>query len=397
MSVLDSLLDRDFLEECLSRKQKSSALAQEGVAALEAYCDGGTIEQDIDAILRGENLVSPPKRVLSLVGGKQREFYSFDERAKCLFWLVAQAFRPHEESCVHHCCSSALGPDIKDVFRDLVRLDADRQNWVVLADIRNYSNSMTPSMVQEILESMVPGDTKAQAFVLSALQPPSHMDHGVESGDPVFVGTGTALNSLLANVALLRADAALAQKALVSTRYVDDCFAIFEREEDARAALNGFRAEVARLGLSLNEAKSYVVPAGEAFEYIGLHISKNGIDLSDGLYAQARAFFRQNTRALLSQVRRGALPPGAAMAMLAQGVNQILDNPEPIAWALPLLSLTTTDEGLRSLDRYLQDCMRKVGSGKTGPARYRISYGCLKAHGYRNIVNWRHRNHLVLC
>ena len=95
---------------------------------------------------------------------------------------------------------------------------------------------------------------------------------------------------------------------------------------------------------------------------------------------------------LLSQVRRGAVSPDAAMVMLAQGVNAILDNPEPIAWLLPLLGLITTDAGLRTLDRYLQDCMRTVGSGKAGPARYRVSYECLKAHGYRSIVNWYHRN-----
>lgn len=396
MSLLDSLSDREFLEECLARKQKSCSSSGKDAAPLEAYCAGGTIEQDIEAIVRGENPFAPPKRMISTVGGKRREFYALDERAKSLFWLVTQAFRPYEKPHVRHCCSSALGPSTKDVFRDLARADAGRRNWVALADVRNYTNSMTPSAVQQILNLMVPEDAHAQAFVLSALQPPSHLDEGVESRDAVFMGTGTPLNSLLANAALSAADAAFAEKALVSSRFVDDAIGVFACEQDARAALSGFREEVERLGLALNESKSCVVAPGTAFDFIGLHISQGGIDLTESLYAQARAFFRQNTRALLCQVRRGALSPDVAMAMFAQGVNQVLDNPEPIAWALPLLGLTTTDEGLRSLDRYLQDCMRTLGSGKAGPARYRISYECLKAHGYRSVVNWRYRTCPVL-
>lgn len=396
MSLLDSLFDREFLEKCLAREMESCSLPQKGNAPLKEYCASGTIEQDVEAIIRGENPFAPPKRVVSVMGGKRREFYSLDERAKCLFWLVAQAFAPYEEPHVRHCCSSALGPSIKDVFRGLSLADRGRRNWVVLADIRNYTNSMTPDVVRKILESMVPGDVRAQAFVLSALQPPSHIDGGVEKRDSIFIGTGTVLNSLLANAGLSQADEALAAKALVSTRFVDDSLAVFECEEDAQAALDGFRGEVERLGLSLNEQKSCVVAPGNTFEYIGLHISEDGIDLPEGLYAQARTFLRKNTRALLGQVRRGALSPDVAMTMLAQGVNQILDNPEPISQVVQLLGLTTTDKGLQSLDRYLQDCMRTVGSGKTGPARYRISYECLKANGYRSIVNWRYRNLPVL-
>lgn len=396
MSLLDSLLDNEFLEKCLARNNKSCSPSSKGGLPLEEYCSSGTIEQDIEAIIRGENPFSAPKRVVSAVGGKQREFFCLDERAKCLFWLVVQAFRPYVEPYVSYCCSSALGPSAEDVFRSLSLVDEGRRNWVVLADVRNYTNSMTPGTVKQVLDSMIPGDARAQDFVLSALQPPTYIDGGVEKSDSVFIGTGTVLNSLLANTALSQADAVIAEKALVSTRFVDDALAVFECEEDARAALSGFREEVERLGFSLNESKNYVVSPGQAFDFIGLNVSEDGIDLSDSIYAQARAFFRQNTRALESQVRRGVLSPDMAMAMLAQGVNQILDNPEPISWVLPLLGLTTTDAGLRSLDRYLQDCMRRVGSGKAGPARYRISYECLKAHGYRSIVNWYYRNHSAL-
>lgn len=392
MSLLDSLLDREFIEECLERKRGSRFSSQKGIAALESYCAGGTIEYDIESIVQGGNPFSPPKRVFAMEGGKQREFYAFDERANCLFWLVAQAFRPYERPYVHHCCSSALGPSIKRVFKDLRQLDAERQNWAVVADIRHYSNSMSPKTVQGILDLLVPSDGRAQAFMLSALQPASHLERNVEVSSPVFIGTGTALNSVLSNSALAQADAILAEKALLSTRFVDDSFAIYECEQDARAALDGFREAVGRCGFTLNEPKSYLVPPGQAFDCIGLRVSQEGIDLEDGLYARGRGILRQSTRMLLSKVRRGALSPDAAMAMLAQSVNQVLDDPEEIAWLLPLLGIITTDTGLRSLDRYLQDCMRTVGSGKTGPARYRISYECLKAHGYRSIVNWFHRN-----
>ena len=49
--------------------------------------------------------------------------------------------------------------------------------------------------------------------------------------------------------------------------------------------------------------------------------------------------------------------------------------------------MITQTDGLERLDRYVQDCIRVVGSGKLGNAKYRIRYKDMCGAGYRNLVH----------
>ena len=46
-----------------------------------------------------------------------------------------------------------------------------------------------------------------------------------------------------------------------------------------------------------------------------------------------------------------------------------------------------TDASLKEIDRYAQDCLRYLLSGKRSKGRYSVRYEELKALGYRSLVH----------
>ena len=57
------------------------------------------------------------------------------------------------------------------------------------------------------------------------------------------------------------------------------------------------------------------------------------------------------------------------------------------AWFFPVINRT---EGLREIDRYLQENCRFVATGRHNKANYRLRYAELKRLGYRSLVHEYH-------
>ena len=61
-------------------------------------------------------------------------------------------------------------------------------------------------------------------------------------------------------------------------------------------------------------------------------------------------------------------------------------NDHEFNWVIHAFPIITRTDSLKQLDSYVQDCIRVVGSGKLGDAKYRIRYDAMTAAGYRNLV-----------
>ena len=57
-------------------------------------------------------------------------------------------------------------------------------------------------------------------------------------------------------------------------------------------------------------------------------------------------------------------------------------------WFFPVINRT---DGLAELDRYLQQELRHLSTGRHGKANYRVRYKELKALGYRSLVHEYYR------
>jgi hypothetical protein len=58
-----------------------------------------------------------------------------------------------------------------------------------------------------------------------------------------------------------------------------------------------------------------------------------------------------------------------------------------LSWSLWYFPVINTVESLREIDRYAQDCLRFLISGRRTKARYNVRYDDLKQLGYRSLVH----------
>ena len=72
------------------------------------------------------------------------------------------------------------------------------------------------------------------------------------------------------------------------------------------------------------------------------------------------------------------------------------DDPETLTWSRWFFPVITKTEGLNEIDRYLQQNLRYLATGKHSKANYRTSYEQLKDLGYKSLVNeyWRFKKQL---
>ena len=69
--------------------------------------------------------------------------------------------------------------------------------------------------------------------------------------------------------------------------------------------------------------------------------------------------------------------------------RKLLDAPadNELSWSRWFFPVITTDKSLREIDRYAQDCLRFLLSGKRTKARFNVRYEDLKSLGYRSLVH----------
>ena len=99
---------------------------------------------------------------------------------------------------------------------------------------------------------------------------------------------------------------------------------------------------------------------------------------------------RRKTHALLRWAdRTGAEGERAAAAFIRVFNRKLLESPmdRDLSWSHWFFSVINTAESLREIDRYAQDCLRRLVSGKNTKARYNVRYADLKKLGYRSLVN----------
>ena len=87
--------------------------------------------------------------------------------------------------------------------------------------------------------------------------------------------------------------------------------------------------------------------------------------------------------------RNGAGGEKAAKAFIRIFNRKLLESPadNELTWSYWFFPVINTDDSLRRIDRYAQDCLRYLISGRRTKARYNVRYEQLKKLGYRSLVH----------
>ena len=391
MSLLDQLSRRECWEKFYEYKT-SLAFPKAFAAELRDFIDGEGYLPVCRSIEAGEPFPLPRKSVISkMTSGKKRVVYTYPKAEntvlKLLTWLLLRRCDSLFEDNLY---SFRPGRTAKDAVRALRAVPGLGEMWAYKADVSNYFNSIPVEKLLPMLAEALGEDGRLYGF-LSALLGEERALSGRETvREQKGIMAGTPLSAFYANLYLRELDRHFARRGVPYARYSDDIILFAPDRAGAEALAGEVRAILTEHGLGLNPAKEELFDPAEGWTFLGFRCRGDTVDIAPASLEKIKGKMRRKSRALMRWRQRGGYGGEKAAAAFIRVFNRkLLESPpdNDLSWSRWFFPLLTTADSLRVIDRYAQDCLRWLVSGKRTKGRYDVRYEDLKRLGYRSLVH----------
>ena len=391
MSLLDQLSRRECWEKFYEYKT-SLAFPKAFAAELRDFIDGEGYLPVCRSIEAGEPFPLPRKSVISkMTSGKKRVVYTYPRAEntvlKLLTWLLLRRCDGIFEDNLY---SFRPGRTAKDAVRALRAVPGLGEMWAYKADVSNYFNSIPVEKLLPMLAEALGEDGRLYGF-LSALLGEERALSGRETvREQKGIMAGTPLSAFYANLYLRELDRHFARRGVPYARYSDDIILFAPDRAGAEALAGEVRTILTEHGLGLNPAKEELFDPAEGWTFLGFRCRGDTVDIAPASLEKIKGKMRRKSRALMRWRQRGGYGGEKAAAAFIRVFNRkLLESPpdNDLSWSRWFFPLLTTADSLRVIDRYAQDCLRWLVSGKRTKGRYDVRYEDLKRLGYRSLVH----------
>ena len=399
-SIIDQLGSQEAWEAFLAYRLQKGRFNWHEFDEADTYVAEARYLPLAKKIAQGERLGFPEKLLVNKMGsGKKRVVYRYDEDSMRMLKLLAYLLYRYDDRFAPNCYAFRRGLDAHDALRRVNRSLHGQPMWAYKLDIHNYFNSIPIPKLLPMLRELLADDPCSYAFFERMLTERHVVYRGkvLEEDHGIMAGTPTA--PFLANVYLSAVDHHFAEAGVRYARYSDDIILFapdLETLEQHKAVLLGF---LNQLELEVNHDKERLFTPEEPFEFLGFRCHGHDIDIADASLQKMKGKIRRQARALMRWRTRKGLSAEDAMKALIRYFNHKLfesDDPETLTWSRWFFPMLTRTEGMNEIDRFLQQHLRYLATGKHNKANYRTSYEQLKALGYKSLVHeyWEFKKQL---
>ncbi len=342
-------------------------------------------------IAEGEGLGLPTKKLVNKMGsGKKRVVYSFAPDEMLILKLIAFLLYKYDDQFAPNCYAFRRGLKASDAVFKINKAIRNQKMWAYKLDIHDYFNSIDIDLLLPMLKEMLADDQPLYHFFEKLLTTNLAISNGqvIEEKHGVMAGTPTA--PFLADVYLKEVDRYYYNKGVTYARYSDDII-MFTLDYDT---LQQYKDQMchflAQYHLEVNPDKEKIYSPDEAYDFLGFKCHGHDIDISEATKKKMKGKISRKARSLLRWSHKNHIEPEKAMKGLINYFNRKFfesDDPETLTWSRWFFPVINQTEGLKEIDRYLQQYIRFLSTGKHNKTNYRVDYEQLKAQGYRSLVN----------
>ena len=202
---------------------------------------------------------------------------------------------------------------------------------------------------------------------------------------------GTPLASFYANLYLKDIDEFFGSCSIPYARYSDDVILFAPTRQIAEEYAFRFRRMLDEKGLTMNPSKECFFAPDEGWVFLGFQCRGSVVDIAPATVQKIKGKMRRKARALKRWAdRKGKPGEAAAIAFIRAFNRKLLDggnDENELTWSLWFFPVISTADSLHVIDRYCQDCICFLVSGKHTKARFNVSYDKMKQLGYRCLVH----------
>ena len=392
MDILRSLSDPAVWQEFLDYKRACGHLSREDMQALEDFAAGGHYRPAVERILAGVPFDPPQKSLIGKLGTeKKRVVYTYSPAENTVLKLLTFLLqRRYDRLFAPNLYSFRRNKGVRDAVGTLTAHPGIRTMWSYKTDIRNYFNSVPVERLLPVLREALSDAPDTCRFLTGLLTDPWVSDRGTLVREEKGIMAGCPVSTFLANLYLARLDRHFYDRGVLYARYSDDIILFASTRAELEEHVSHLLDALDRAGLSVNPEKEVRRAPGEGWTFLGICYRDGVVDVSAVSVAKLKAKMRRKTRALARwQARKGVDGLCAARAFVKAFHKKLFENPvdHELTWARWYFPLINTDESLRAIDRYSQQCIRTLATGRHTKAAYSFRYADIRALGYIPLVS----------
>jgi len=396
MSLLLKLSEPDTVSSFISKKQDVQKSSQRELDEMTILLKNPETERILRELSAGDHKFPIPYRMeISKIGSsKKRVVYTFDRYEKTSLKLLGFLLRDYDHIFSDNLYSYRSSIGSRDAVRRLHHLEGLEKMFVLKTDIHDYFNSIDVDILLTDLRRVMYDDIPLYETFRNLLDDDQSLWKGDIVHGPRGAMAGMPVSPFLANLYLDGLDRLFDGSSITYCRYADDILLAAPSEQklsDARGALYDF---IRKKKLEINPDKSVYYRPGEPFDFLGFRISKVSIDLCPSTIKKIKGKISRRCRSSRRWYLYNDLGPEKGIKGAITIMNRKFyghgDNGE-LSWDLWYLPVLTTDASLRMIDRYFEEELRSIPTGKHNRRNYKItSYEHLRECGFKPLVRRYH-------
>ena len=394
MGILEQTASQQTWEEFLGHRLQKGRFNWRGFDEADLFVERKEYLPVAEKIIGGGKFDPPQKKLVNKMGSdKKRVVYYYGQQEMAFLKLISFLLYKYDSSFASNCYAFRRGLRASDAVLRVHKLVRDKRFWAYKTDIHDYFNSIPVEKLLPRLRSLMQDDPQLYGFFERMLSDDRVVSDGelIHEKHGVMAGVPTA--PFFADVYLSDVDHYFEDQGVIYARYSDDII-VFAKDRDSLEARKTKLLEfILDAGLEVNPAKERIFSPDEPYEFLGFSCKGDKIDIGASSVEKMKGKIRRKTKALLRWKKRRDIAPEKAMERMIAFFNRKFfdtdpdEDGRPLTWARWYFPVITTDEGLRTIDHYLQQSIRTLSTGRHNSSNYKVSYDTLKALGYRNLVH----------
>ena len=395
-SIIVQLADQKPWEELLARRLLKGCYSWRGFEEADDFVGEQKYLPVAHRIARGESLGIPVKKTVNKIGtDKKRVVYTYGSDEMRALSLISYLLYRYDPCFAPNCFAFRQGLRPQDAIRRVNKALRYRPMWAYKLDIHDYFNSIPIDLLLPMLAEMLADDPPLYRFFEQMLTNNLVLVNGKVTEEKHGIMAGTPTSPFLANVYLNAIDHYFHDAGVVYARYSDDIILFAPDRETLEAHRKVLLAFLEQYRLEVNPDKERVYTPDEPFEFLGFKCHGNEVGISSTTVKKMKGKIRRRARALMRwRKRKGASAEQAMRAMIRHYNRKFFEegDPDSLTWSRWYFPVINRTEGLKEIDRYLQQQIRFLSTGRYCKANFRVDYATLKRLGYRSLVSEFYRS-----
>ena len=396
VSIIDRIKSLEEWQTFFNSKRSSKSLSISEEKELVKFIDNKRYEYYYD-LIKDNNFPSafPCKKIINKSGtDKKRIVYSFSNEENIVLKFIAFNLYQFDYYFNNNCYAFRRNYGVKDAIRKFKGNEEYAKKYCFKVDISNYFNSIDIDILLKKLAFVREQDEELFRLFEKILREDRVYENGNIVRDSHGAMAGMPCSPFFANVYLSDVDKYFEEYGVEYFRYSDDVLIFADGKEDMEKIMDIFSIKVKENKLELNESKVSLYKPYESFEFLGFSYNNGIIDISDNTKRKLKAKIKRKANALRRWQRKKNLSSDKAaigfinaMNCKFYGGNNNEDAQEDFTWCRWFFPNIMVDTSLMEIDKYMQEYIRYIITGRHYKGNYRITYEQMKEWGYRSLVH----------